>query len=338
MIRTAMLSFWHVHAAGYAQSAKEHPDVELIAAWDEDAARGRPRSKELGIEFVPDLDALFARKDIDAVIVQCPTSLHRDVIIKAARAGKHVLSDKVLAPTIGEAREIVAATDAGKVVLVTGMSFLYHDYVDRLRTMIGSGEIGRLVNARMMSCHGGAIRDVLPPGFYSLKEAAGGALVDMCHLVYLVPHLFGGMPRSVYARFAQITEREVEDSAFVLFDYPDGFHASIDVGFATKGAPPMEIELNGTEGTVIFRSDVSPSGPGAPPRSEFIKRIGDEKTFTPVPLGKSSPAPLSLWVEHVKAGTRPDDNINRALELSRLNEAAYRSARQGVPVELASVP
>ncbi len=336
MIRTAILSFWHVHAANYARDVKAHPDTELVAAWDEDPERGRKRSAELGIEFIPDLDALFARTDIDGVVVQAPTTLHHDIIIRAAKAGKHVLSDKVLAPTLKEAREIVAATDAAKVVLVTGMSFLYHDYVDRLKKMLDAGELGAIVNARMMSCHGLGIRNELPLGFYDPKQAAGGALVDMCHLVYLTPYFFG-MPRSVYAKFAYITKRAVEDSAFVLFDFENGAHASVDVGFATKGAPPMEIEINGTEGTVIFRADSGPTGRGTPPNHIFINRIGDAKEFTPLDLGTLAPIPVALWASNILAGTRPTDNIEMALKLSILNEAAYLSAAADKVVRVSSI-
>ena len=40
-VRVAVLSFWHVHAKDYARAAAEHPSVDLVAAWDEDAGRGR---------------------------------------------------------------------------------------------------------------------------------------------------------------------------------------------------------------------------------------------------------------------------------------------------------
>lgn len=336
MIRTAILSFWHVHAANYARDINAHPDTELVAAWDEDPERGQRRAAELGIEFIPDLDALLARSDIDGVIVQTPTTMHGDVIARAAKAGKHVLSDKVLAPTLREAKEIVAATDAEGVVLVTGMSFLCHDYVQRLKTMLEAGELGTIVNARMMSCHGLAIRNQLPPGFYKPEEAAGGALVDMCHLVYLTPYFFG-MPKSVYAKFGYITGKPVEDSAFVLFDFEGGAHASLDVGFATKGAPPMEIEINGTEGTVIFRADTGPTGRGTPPDHIFILRAGEAKAFAPIELGTLGLTPVALWAKSILAHERPTENIEMALKLSTLNEAAYLSARSGKPVDVASI-
>jgi len=337
MIRTAMLSFWHVHAKGHTKQAIDHPNIDLVAAWDEDPHRGRARAAEWDIPFVEGLDGLLARPDIDAVIVQTPTSLHHDIIIRAAKAGKHIFSDKVLAPTIKEANEIVAAVDAAKVVLFVGMPYLYYDFTARLKTILDAGEIGTLVSARIMNCHGMAIEDTLPPGFYSAKEASGGALIDMCHAVYLVPCLLGGLPTSAYASFAHMTKREVEDSAAVIFDYDSGARAIVEAGFVTKGAPRVTLELHGTEGSVLFRADSHPRGEGAPAGSIFIERIGDQTEFVAVELGKPSPVPLSQWVQHIVDGTRPDENIKYSLDLSRLIEAAYLSAGQGKAVPLASL-
>lgn len=337
MIRTAILSFWHVHVVGYMRQANEHPDVELVAAWDEDPERGRKGAADVGLPFFESLDELLARPDIDAVIVQCATSLHREVILKSAKAGKHVLSDKVLAPTLREANEIVAATDAANVVLVTGMVALYHDYINTMKGIIDAGELGKIVNIRMMSCHGRAVDSSLPAGFFSKSEAAGGALVDMCHVLYALPFLVGKMPLSAYSVFSHITGKEVEDHAFVLFDFEDGSHANLEISFATKAAPRMEIEINGTEGTVHFRADAHPTGNGAPEGAVFLKALEDPANFEPIPFGKQVTTPLRLWVDHIKARTRPDDNVARAIDLSRLNEAAYLSAERGKRVVIASL-
>jgi hypothetical protein len=50
-ITVAVLGFWHVHAAEYAVRAQQHPDTELVAAWDDDAARGRARTQTIAPVF-----------------------------------------------------------------------------------------------------------------------------------------------------------------------------------------------------------------------------------------------------------------------------------------------
>src|SRR5689334_21733477 len=92
MIRIAMLSFWHVHGKDYARAAPEHPETEIVAVWDEVPERGRTEAEQRGVPFYAQLDELLAQPNIDGVIVDTPTSMHRDVIVAAARAGKHIFT------------------------------------------------------------------------------------------------------------------------------------------------------------------------------------------------------------------------------------------------------
>lgn len=338
MIRTALLSFWHVHARGYAEQARNIPDIDLIAAWDYDIERGKAGAKELGLEFVDDLDLILARTDIDAVIVQTATSMHLDIITRAARAGKHVITDKVLATTVKEANEIVRAADEAGVVLVTGMPHLHHDYTRRIRQLIDSQQLGDIVNVRMMNCHGQALDGSLPAWFFNAEEAQGGALVDMCHIVYLTPHFFGNLPKSVFAVFGSFANLQVEDSAIAVAEFDDGSHATLEASFVTKGAPRFEIEINGTEGSVLFVSDSHPNQTGAPGDHTLVARLRGEDKFSPVQLAEPGPSPMMQWSAHILNGSlRHTENIERALDLSRINEAAYRSAYSGVPVTLDSL-
>jgi predicted dehydrogenase len=110
-----VLSFWHVHAGDYSRSTQAHPGTELVAVYDDDAERGAAGAKDFGVDFTDDLDALLARDDIEAVTVTTETSRHRDVMVAAARAGKHIFTEKLLAPTVAEAEEIIAAADENGV-------------------------------------------------------------------------------------------------------------------------------------------------------------------------------------------------------------------------------
>jgi 1,5-anhydro-D-fructose reductase (1,5-anhydro-D-mannitol-forming) len=336
MVRTVLVSFWHVHAQGYARQAIEHTDVDVVAVWDEDPERGAKAAAGLNLPFEEDLDELIKRDDIDALIVESATTLHHSILLRAAVAGKHVFTDKVLAPTIAEANEIARAMKANEAVLFVGLSYLYHNFVLRMKEMVESGELGRPVQARLMNGHGMAVTGTLPAGFYRRDEAAGGALIDMCHVVYVLPYLLG-MPVSAYSNFATVTGREVEDSAVVLYDYADGSCAIVEASFATRGAPAVMLELHGTEGSVLFRSDAHPNAGGAPRGASLAKRLGSADSFTTVEFGASAPSAFAQWVDHVKAGRQPEDNLEVSLELSRLIEAAYQSAERGEPVALAEL-
>src|SRR5947209_2518385 len=128
MIRVAMLSFWHVHAHDYARQAAAHRDTEIVAVWDEVPDRGRVEAEMLGVRFYERLEDLLAQPDIDAVIVDTPTNMHREVISAAAQAGKHIFTEKVLAPTLHECHEILTAVEQARVTLTVSLPRLNAGY------------------------------------------------------------------------------------------------------------------------------------------------------------------------------------------------------------------
>src|SRR5215218_7234454 len=135
----AVLSFWHVHAKDYALEAKEHPGAEVTAVWDEDRKRGQVEASQRGVPFHDDLEGLLSREDVDGVVVTTPTVAHREIIPAAARAGKHVFAEKVIAPTLSEAREVVAEVEEAGVTFVISLPRLYAGH---------TGSVGRRRNRR----------------------------------------------------------------------------------------------------------------------------------------------------------------------------------------------
>ena len=139
MIRVAMLSFWHVHAKDYAKQATNHPDTQIVAVWDEIPTRGQEAARTWGGQFFDDLEALLAQSSVDAVIVDTPTDRHRDVMVAAARAGKHIFTEKVIAPTLREANEILAAVERSGVKLTVSLPRLYAGYTQAIQEILAAG-------------------------------------------------------------------------------------------------------------------------------------------------------------------------------------------------------
>ena len=161
-LNVAALGFWHVHAGDYARSAQKHPDTRLVAVWDDDADRGQEGADQFGVEFIGDLDALLARDDIDAVTITTSTDMHREVMLRVAAAGKHIFTEKLLAPTVDEAEEIVRTADRYDVKLIVSLPPLYHGYTKAITDVLASGKLGRLTYARVRLSHAGAVKGWLP--------------------------------------------------------------------------------------------------------------------------------------------------------------------------------
>ena len=109
MLKVAMISYWHVHAWDYTKQLMARDDVKITAVWDEIPERGEKNAKEIGAVFEAELDVLLGRNDVDAVVINTPTNMHREVMVAAAKAGKHIFTEKVMALTVRECEEIAQA-------------------------------------------------------------------------------------------------------------------------------------------------------------------------------------------------------------------------------------
>ncbi|MFJ9033096.1 Gfo/Idh/MocA family protein [Streptomyces sp. NPDC102274] len=321
-LRLAILSFWHVHARDYTRQAREHPDTEITAVWDEDPARGRGWADELGVHFHPDLGGLLARDDVDAAVVTCPTTAHREVITAAAAAGKHIFTEKVLAPTPAECAEISAAAEKSGVALMLALPRLYEGYTAAVRQVLAAGELGRLTLVRVRLAHGGAVEGWLPEHFYDPAATGGGALIDLgCHPMYLARLFLGRMPETVTATFGHVTERAVDDNAVAVLRCADGALAVVEASFTTP-VSPFSIELHGTEGSLVY---------GTPEPRLLLRRTGGDWRELPVP--QATGTPFDHFVRHVIEGTRDEENLALGLDLTRLMAAATRSGlEEGSPL------
>lgn len=356
MIRVAMLSFWHVHAKDYARAAEEHPETEIVAVWDEVPERGRAEAERRGVRFYANLDELLAQPEIDGVIVDTPTSMHHDVMVAAARAGKHIFTEKVIAATLREAEAIVAAVEQAGVAFVVSMRRLADPATVAIRQLIAEGALGELTLVRVRDSHSGALRTEqrpdgwLPAQFYSPEQAQGGALIDLCHPVYLT-RAFLGRPEGVSAIFGHVTGRAVDDNAAVLLRYPSGAIGVAETSYVAQYAP-FSIEVHGTQGSVLysetgigemvarFRSGAprEDGGRGAGPDRKLRIRsdrvAGAENQWLVRDLPAALPSAFEQWVSHIQRGTRATENIALGLDLTAIVEAATRSAATGQLVRL----
>jgi 1,5-anhydro-D-fructose reductase (1,5-anhydro-D-mannitol-forming) len=324
LIRIGMISYWHVHAEDYTKQVLNHPDTEIAAIWDELPERGEEKAAKYGVPFYASLDELLARPDLDAVVVDAPTNIHREVIVKAAQAGKHIFTEKVVAATYAEVRDIIAAVRDAGVKLTVSLPRLYEGYTEAVEKVLSEGLLGRITLARVRLSHNGATADWLPEHFYSLEQCRGGALIDLgCHPMYLVRR-FLGVPEAVSAAYGYVTGKEVEDNAVAMLKYADGAVGIVEAGFVNSHSP-FSIELHGTEGSLLF---------GFPEAKMQLRSNKRGEGWDNVPLPVDRPMAFDQWVGHIQNGTEATDNLTMAVDLTRLMEAANRSVAEQRAVRL----
>ncbi len=328
LINVAILSFWHVHASDYLREANGHPDTRVVAIWDEDPERGKQEAEKQGVTFYESIEDLLANPDIHGVIIVTPTSMHRDVMVAAAKAGKHIFTEKVIADNIEDTNEIIATVKQNQVKLTVSLPRLNAAYTLAVQAILDQGLLGELTLVRVRLSHNGALAGWLPDRFYNLEQCGGGAMIDLgCHPMYLT-RLFMGIPESVSAHYGYVLGKEVEDNAVTILNYKNGGVGIVEAGFVNTHSP-FTIEIHGTEGSLLY---------GTPEDKLLIKSTrsstyaDDWTEITDLPPRRITA--FEQWVLHIQNNTTADENISLAVDLTRLMEASNRSNTLKAPVRI----
>ncbi|MFB5760631.1 Gfo/Idh/MocA family protein [Paenibacillus medicaginis] len=331
MIRIGKISYWHVHAWDYTKQAGAHSDAEIVAVWDENQERGKEAADQQGVPFYASLDEMLAQDDIDAVIVDAPTYMHRDVMLKAAAAGKHIFTEKVLAPTLHEVNEILDAVDCNKVKLTVSLPRLNDGYTLAIRDILDQELLGQVTQVRVRLSHNGATAGWLPSSFYKLEDCLGGALIDLgCHPMYLTRLFLQQDVEEVKAEFGYVTGKEVEDNAVATLSTPSGAIGIVEAGFVNNFSP-FSVEIHGTEGSILY---------GTPDEKLLIRTSRKEEykdAWVELPVPGPRESAFEQWISHIQQDTTADENVAYAVELTKLMEAANQSAREHRGIRLSEL-
>jgi 1,5-anhydro-D-fructose reductase (1,5-anhydro-D-mannitol-forming) len=345
-MKVASVSFWHLHGTDYATDAQNSPDMELVALWDEDVARGIEGAHRYGIDFVPDLDVILDDPSIEGVIVCAPTSHHAEIVIRCIRAGKHVFMEKVLSADLPEAHAIIEAARTQGVALTVSLWRSNKGYAAQIADLVASGLVGTVTSARIRDGHPFALAmpghpdGILPARFYDPETTKGGILIDLCHPLYLLAMILG-LPQRVTALFGHVTHREVEDNAAVMLSYASGAIAIAETSSVTR-VTPFTIEIHGTDGSILYSEpgigalvaarDAEPAsilGPDDVPRLRYRSITTSERGWQEIDVAADAPTAIAQWTRDVKTGSRGTSNNELAVALTTLVRAAYDSATLG---------
>lgn len=327
MIKVAVFSRWHVHADDYVRAIKDNSDLSIEMVWDEEVERGEAWAKELNVPFEKDLEVVLSNPYIDAVVVNTPTNMHKEVIIAAAKHKKHVFTEKVLAFTVKDSEEIYAAVKEAGVELMVSLPRLTDSNYLYAEKSIKEGWIGKLTMIRCRLAHNGGVASEgqttgwLPARFYDKEQAGGGAMMDLgAHPIYLTNRL-AGKAVGVYARLHKEESTTVDDNAALLVDYESGVLGIIETSFVSNGSP-FQLEVYGTEGTLLINGDkvrINSANIESQDLTEVLPQL---------------PMPMMQWVAAIKTGTTPTITKEDVINLTAINEAALKSHEEGRRIEL----
>ena len=234
---------WEFHA----RTLSKHADFSLVAVADTDANRRREAEQSCGCAAYAAFDDMVADGELEAVVVATPTHLHRDMAVRALRAGLHVLIEKPMAASHADASAIVrAAADAHRVLTTYQPGRLAASFQHLLR-IVCAGRIGRVCWAQR-----GMFNYARRNDWQSLREFGGGMLNNYgAHGLDQLLQLVGYDVERVFCQMQIVASLgDAEDVVKAVFTTAGGAVGQLDINQASA-VRPYELTVWGTVGAIV---------------------------------------------------------------------------------------
>ncbi|MFC0525360.1 Gfo/Idh/MocA family protein [Pontibacillus salicampi] len=325
-MKIAIISFAHMHAVSYAEAVKAIDGVELVGIYDEDVTRGMEMAERFEAAYVASLPQLLA-VEVDAVLICSENVHHKQHVLEAARAKKHILCEKPLATTVEDAKEMIRICKEEGVQLQTAFPVRYAEPMQQLKLAITDGAIGDIVAMR------GTNRGQNPGGwFVDPVLSGGGAVLD--HTVHIVDMMRWIMNEEVAQVHAEVdtlfTDEQVDDAGILTLQFANGVMATHDPSWSRSDAYPawgdITLEVIGTKGRIYVDALAD---------HLHLYTNRDDSTYTQVFTGADMDQRLiEDFVYRIQSGKDVTITGEDGLQAMSVALAAYRSAKEKRLVEM----
>jgi predicted dehydrogenase len=363
------------HQENYAAAFAADPRCRLVGLSDESNVPAVRRelnerlARELGIAYLPDIDAALRRRDVHVVSICAEPERRARIAIAAARAGKHLYLDKSLCPRLSDADAIVAAVrQAG--VRSHMFSSIPQSWARRAKALLESDTLGELraIHADAFFAKGkagtatpGRRREPDAPAPESFQSIQAKRELDNVGVypISLVRWLAAREYRTVFAVtgnyfFAEYQRHHVEDFAVLAATLDGDIHVTISAGRVGWTSHPAagvnRVVLVGSKGMAVAdqnapRVEVAcDETPWVPPPVNpndpmgFWKSTQDEVHTQPkrtwLPLGSAGPSDAGYFLDRLDQDLDSEITAADAAVATEVILAAYRSAATGALVRL----
>lgn len=324
----------------HARVFRELDESELVAVIDTDAARAQRVADGNGAKSFTDLKHALAAVDVDAISIATPDHLHRDPVLAALEAGKHVLLEKPLATTADDARAIVNATEKSNRIAMVNFSQRYVSDHAWIKQRIDAGDIG-------------APKMVISVKFDTISVPTGmiaGWSAKTSPIFFMSSHDLDMTQWYVSANPVEVVAREVRGTLDVRgFDVHDGLNAliafenGVSANFHSSWIHPNTypriadgyLQIIGTAGAIMYTNRTRTG-------EIFSARGGEKVEFTGPHTadevnGKITGAfvsSLQHFLACIRDGREPDTSPRRALPIAIAQAATMDAIRTGLPIKI----
>lgn len=304
-----------------------YDEAEVVAVCDIDRNKAGAVAQKFGVpHFFRQAEDVLARDDIDAVFVCTPTNSHMSMTLAALAAGKHVLVEKPIARTAAEVQRMVDAAESAGRFLMTAMYHRFRPDSLVLKNFITEKELGEVFMIRSgWMKRGGASR---PDWMLDPRFSGGGVMMDLGIPMLDLCFWFMDFPEvsSVDARtFNNVLKSEVEDEAALFLKMKDGRLITVDVGWSIPAQNTIAFTvIHGSKGTAWL----NPLRIHRELHGQLME-LSPGKRYTPIELyHRSFENAVRHFIESVRSGRQPISSGQVSLEVMKIVEMIYRSARE----------
>ena len=304
------------HGARYVRHVPEIPGWRLTALCRRDRERGARQAAEAGCRFHPDPTTLIEDPSVDVVILVVPPTLNPALAVAAARAGKTLLIEKPLGPTLAACRTIADAVTRHGVLAMVAHTLRFNAVVQALR--------GALPAAGPL--HAVALSQRFEPStlpWLDRRDEAGGGIIlhTGVHSFDLLRFLTGREATRVHAAASAVATRDTEDNFTAVVEMADGVLANVAGSRATVGRSG-HIELAARDAQLV----------GDHVHGIAARLVGTTREALEVgPAIATVAAVLVELGDAVTARRPPAITIADGAASVALAEACYRAIRSGAP-------
>jgi xylose dehydrogenase (NAD/NADP) len=270
-------------------------------------------------------EELLQDSEIDAVYIPLPNHLHKEWVIKAAQANKHILVEKPAGLTAEEVQEMAQACEENGVLIMEAYMYRFHSLHEKVRKLIQDKVIG---DVQMMK---GSFSFQMKDANENIRmhpEYGGGSLYDVGGYPINAFRYFLGEPESVYAE-AALHDNGVDTTAIGILNFDHEVKASFDCSFTMH--PRNEYEILGTKGSIkvfyAFRPDAHEKG--------GIIQLCSENRNEVVHVQDDQYRNQTEHISHcILQGIKPDYSIQNTFLNMKVIDASYQSIKENRKVSI----
>ncbi|NIK77817.1 putative dehydrogenase [Paenibacillus castaneae] len=231
---------------------------KLAVICDRTEAKAKSIAEKYESDWSTDYDAVLAREDVDIVNICLPSGMHAQYAIAAAKAGKHVITEKPIDISAENALAMINACREAGVKLGVISQHRLQDSTQQVKKDIESGKLGKLIIGT------GAINWYRSQDYYDSGSwrgtwafDGGGALMNQgVHTVDVLQYLMGPV-ESVHAHCETLGHDriEVEDAAVATLRFKNGAIGTIVATTCAYPGLSTRVEIFGQDGSAVIESD-----------------------------------------------------------------------------------